>query len=96
LRREIQEELGVNSFDILELVDYDIWYVKKDKHRQGVCALLFLIDNLDTYNIKLSHEHLQYKWVSLDKLPQEKFFWPGAHRMLTQAFKRYQEIKNKK
>ena len=95
LRREIREELGVNNFDIIDLIDYDIWYVQKNGQQQGICALIFLIDNLNTYHIKLSHEHLRYKWVGLDELPQEKFFWPGAIKMLNIAFQKYQLLKNK-
>ncbi len=93
-RREIKEELGVTNFDIIDLVDYDIWYSQYNE-QQGVCALIFLIDNLNTYNIKLSHEHLQYKWVDLTELPQEKFLWPRAIKMLTHGYKRYLQFKNK-
>jgi 8-oxo-dGTP pyrophosphatase MutT (NUDIX family) len=93
-RREILEEIGVKKFDIIDIVDYDIWYVKKEKHTQGVCALLFLIDNLDTYDINLSSEHINYKWVAEAELGNDKYFWPGATRMIKNGFKKYNQFKN--
>ncbi len=94
-RREIKEELGVKNFDIIDLVDYDIWYVQKNGQQQGICVLIFLIDNLNTYDIKLSHEHLQYKWVGLNELSQKKFFWPRAIKMLIHGYQKYLQLKNK-
>ena len=92
-RREIKEELGIDSFDIVDLVAYDIWMGYKGP--QGVCALIFLIDNPNTYDIKLSEEHISYKWISEDEI-KEEFFWPGATKMLKKGFQRYRELKNKK
>ncbi|NMC51694.1 NUDIX hydrolase [Candidatus Kuenenbacteria bacterium] len=89
-RREIKEELGVEDFRIIDLVAHDIWCASEGN--TPVCALIFLIDNLDTYNFQLSHEHAQYKWVSEEEIKDE-FLWPGAIKMLKKAFARYRELK---
>jgi|SRR3989339_267020 len=89
-RREIKEELGVDNFDIIDLVAHDIWYAGEVK--QSVCALVFLIDNLNTYDIKTSPEHINYKWLNEDEIKDE-FLWPGAVKMLRKAFTRNKEIK---
>ena len=95
-RREIKEELDVSNFDIIDIIDYDIWYVNKSGNKQGVCALFFLIDNLNTYNIKLSFEHKNFKWISMNELGDDKFFWPGAVKILRKGFHRFNELNNKK
>lgn len=89
-RREMDEELGVKDFKIIDLVAYDIWCASEKKI--PVCALIFLIDALDTYDIKLSDEHINYKWIAEDEITDE-FLWPGATRMLKRAFARYKELK---
>lgn len=92
LRREIREELGVTNFDIVELVAYDIW---KNAAGDPVCALVFYIDNLNTYDVKLSHEHKAYKWIAEDEI-RDEFLWPGAVKMLKKGFKRYKAIRDGK
>ncbi|MFH1890571.1 MAG: NUDIX hydrolase [Candidatus Kuenenbacteria bacterium] len=91
-RREIKEELGVSDFDIIDLVAHDIW---KNAVGDPVCALIYLVDNLDTYDIKLSHEHKAYKWIKEDEIKDE-YLWPGATKMLKKGFKKYSELKNAK
>lgn len=78
-RREIREELGFTHFDILGLVDHDIWLSTHVKRM--VCGIARLIEN-DDEEIKLSHEHSQYKWVKAEELKNYNFTWPRAAEML--------------
>jgi len=72
------------------LVACDIWYA--GVHRHPVCALVFLIDNLNTYEFHLSPEHINYKWINKNEIKDE-FLWPGAIKMLQKAFARHEELK---
>ena len=55
-RREIKEELGVNNFKILGMVDFETWRAKSGF---AVCAAAYLIESED--KIKLSDEHTRVK-----------------------------------
>jgi len=87
--RELKEEIGVSSFDIIDLVAHDIWM---NAVGNPVCALLYLTDNFNTYDIKLSEEHKAYKWIKESEIGEYDFLWPGAQKMLKKGFKRYREI----
>ena len=89
-RREIKEELGLSNFEILGVVDYDIWYW--GDHR-SVCGIVNLIKN-DFDEISISPEHVQYKWVTREELGDYNFVWPTAVRLLESGFK-YNDLLNK-
>lgn len=82
-KRELKEELGLDNFEDLGIIDYDLWYYSENK---GVaCAIAHLIKN-DTDEIKLSDEHLQYKWITEDEIDKYDALWPQYHRFLKKAF----------
>jgi len=83
LRREIREELGISTFDIVSVVDYDIWHTSSGV---PVCAVVNLIENYDTDEIRLSHEHIQMKWVKREELEKYDFVWPKAKQMIERGF----------
>ncbi|HOZ36988.1 MAG TPA: NUDIX domain-containing protein [bacterium] len=89
-RREMKEELNIDDFKIIDLVAYDIWYAGSNKN--PVCALVFLIEDLNTYDFQLSDEHLNYKWVKENEIKDE-FLWPGAVKILKKAFARHKALK---
>jgi len=60
-RREIKEEINLDVFENLGVVDYDIWYTAKENI--PVCAIASLIKN-NKDDIILSPEHLKFGWVS--------------------------------
>lgn len=92
LARELKEEINIGNFKNLGLVSYDIWYPNDDIER-GVCALVFLIENNDA-EIKLSTEHLGYRWISESEVEDINFFWSSAIRMIESGFERYKSIHN--
>jgi len=89
-KREIKEELGLDNFEILGIVDYDIWYTS-DKNIP-VCGIASLIKN-EKDEITLSDEHLKYKWITENEIDDYNFLWPNAKRMLKKGFERYKYLK---
>jgi 8-oxo-dGTP diphosphatase len=67
LRRELDEEVGVDFNEIPELINaQDIFVPTKDLH---VVRLTYLVD-METPAITLSDEHLDYKWLSIEDVLQ--------------------------
>jgi 8-oxo-dGTP pyrophosphatase MutT (NUDIX family) len=89
LCREIEEELGLDFFEILGVVDYDIWYHKETNI--SFCATVHLIKN-DSDKIILSDESLQYKWIFEDEVDDYRYFWDCSPRFIRNAFKLHRYI----
>lgn len=86
LKREMKEELGLDNFEILGVVDYDVWYWYDRDIKRPTCATVHLIKN-NNDEITLSEESLQYKWISEDEIEKYKFFWDVAPRFIQNSFK---------
>lgn len=84
LRREIKEELGLDDFEILGVVDYDVWHHKGDG--TPFCATVHLIKN-DFDKIILSDESLQYKWITENEIDNYKYFWEASPRFIKNGFR---------
>ena len=70
LRKEVQEELGIDNIDMLEHFDTGISNLRIPLDNETVSLLLIVYkckihDN--SSHLKLSLEHLEYKWVSIDE-----------------------------
>jgi len=91
LKRELKEELGIDSYDYLGVVDYEIWYHGPDNY--PVCGIVSLINN-QTDKIKMSSEHLQMKWVTEKEIDSYDFLWPAGLRMAKKGFDKYNSLKN--
>ncbi|MBI2542673.1 MAG: NUDIX hydrolase [Candidatus Aenigmarchaeota archaeon] len=70
LRKEINEELGVDNIKIVEHFDTSISNIKipLDDETVGLILIVYkckLPDN--NVDLKLSFEHLEYKWASVDE-----------------------------
>ncbi|MDP2736244.1 MAG: NUDIX domain-containing protein [bacterium] len=83
--REIKEELDINNFKILGVVDYEAWYTHSGF---AVCGIAKLIETEG--EIKLSDEHTSLKWIKEDEIDQYTFVWPAMNRMIKNGFKRLQ------
>ncbi|HRY82797.1 MAG TPA: NUDIX domain-containing protein [Candidatus Moranbacteria bacterium] len=86
-RREIFEEIGLKEFEILGIVDFEVWE-RKDKF--PVSGIVRLIKN-ENDKIKISSENIQLKWVAENELDDYDFVWPNAKRMLVNGF-RFKEL----
>jgi ADP-ribose pyrophosphatase YjhB (NUDIX family) len=85
-RREMKEEVGMNAFEVISLVDADVW---KTKSGRWVTILAYLIDSQHG-DIQLSHEHSEYGFFTLEEALALEFNWTHAHRMIRKAFDAYQ------
>jgi 8-oxo-dGTP pyrophosphatase MutT (NUDIX family) len=70
-RRELKEELGLEDFKIKKLVDITSWLTKKSE--QNIYALTFLVEARDFKEPKLSAEHVEYAWVTLENIDSYDF-----------------------
>ncbi|MDO8529762.1 MAG: NUDIX domain-containing protein [bacterium] len=84
LRREIKEEIGLNEFDILGIVDYDIFY-NKDANA-AFCVTVHLIKN-DLDEIILSDESLQYKWITETEIGDYNYYRGFYSELIKKSFK---------
>jgi len=70
LRKEVQEELGIDNIEILGHFDTHISNLKIPLENETVSLLMVVYKcKLRDYNNKfnLSFEHLEYKWASVDE-----------------------------
>ena len=74
-RREIKEELNLSCFEIVDIVDLDIWYTPNGR---AVSAPAFLIQN-DSDKIVLSNEHTSMEWVTEDRLDRKSTRLNSSH-----------------
>lgn len=82
-KRELNEEIGLDNFENLGVVDYDIAYTIKDN--KPVCAIGNLIKN-DSDEITLDSENIEFRWVTLEESKEYDFVWLNAQRMIEKAF----------
>jgi len=89
-RREVKEELGFDEFKIISAVDYHILY----DARSGIpyCTTANLIEN-ENDEIKLSDEHLEYKWIKEEEIDKYNFIYPEDNRLFKKAFEYYRLLK---
>lgn len=62
LKRELHEELGLKEFQMGELLHV---YERTDYKKEGISLMLiFYKVDADDFEITLSEEHTEYKWIS--------------------------------
>lgn len=83
LQREVKEELGIDNFEEVGIVDYEAWYTKVSK--KAVCSVVVLIKNNES-EIILSEEHQDFKWISADEVDELKYSSPNMARMIKKGF----------
>ena len=89
-KREIKEEIDMDTFRIHKLINYDIFYTKRNK---PFCAIIQYIENNES-PIKLSDEHLNFKWVNENEVKNYSFVWEHIPDAIEKGFEYYREIKN--
>ncbi|MDO8668309.1 MAG: NUDIX domain-containing protein [bacterium] len=87
-RREIEEELEIKKFKIIDTIDYETWHTNSGF---ALCGVANLIETEE--KIQLSDEHTSLKWIKEDEIDQYEFVWPSMGRMIKNGFRR---DKNKK
>lgn len=85
LRREVEEELGITDFSIERILEFDNWEHKGVPH----CGVFFLGKIRNSKKIKLSHEHIDYKWIKNEEETKELEFWvPELRARIIKHFKK--------
>jgi 8-oxo-dGTP diphosphatase len=64
LRRELNEELSWKNVEIINLVDS--WSFTSESTKKHFIVLIYLC-KFSGENVKKSNEHIEYKWVLIDK-----------------------------
>ena len=65
--REISEETGNKNFKIIKRLISDYIYFPKRGTRTIVKKVVFFLVKFQTPDVKLSSEHINWKWVSFEK-----------------------------
>ncbi len=84
-RRELKEEIGLDKFEVGELLDTAIWYAGVKK--TPVCSVTRFIST-DQEEVMLSDEHASYKWITEDEIEDYHFIWPHAAEILKKGFEK--------
>jgi len=92
LRRELEEELGARTIEILDLVHYDVWY---RPNKVNILLIGHLISSPQK-DFTLSKEHLSMAWVAQDELSKYEFFTPILQTMIQKGFEFLKTQKNEK
>jgi len=87
--REIKEEINIDEFKIHHLINYDIFYTKKNK---PFCTIIQYIENNES-PIRLSEEHIDFKWVGEDEVKNYSFVWEHIPEAVEKGFEYYRGLK---
>jgi 8-oxo-dGTP pyrophosphatase MutT (NUDIX family) len=67
LRRETEEETGIADLEVGKVIHVDEWFAKPEGELKHIVAIFFLCKT-GTSEIRLSDEHNDFAWVSVDDL----------------------------
>jgi mutator protein MutT len=80
LRREVREETGINDLEISSVLMVDNF----EWESQQLYSIYFLCRTRTTA-VRLSHEHVEYRWLDRDDDLQEISFWHHNLRALAEG-----------
>lgn len=89
-KREIKEEIGLDKFEIIDTVDYDVW---KTENGEFVCNFFLIIKN-DNDEIKLSNEHSSFAWISENEIDNYHFVREEMKGIIKKGFYENSTINN--
>lgn len=84
LRRELKEELDIKNVQIEKLLDV----FERFDYKKGIGLMLLVYKvSADTKNMKISPEHIGFRWIDkkefLDLSKDKKSFHPGIEKSLS-------------
>lgn len=89
LRREVGEETSISDFSIEDILQVDNWE-HKGLHQYGV---FFLGKTKKENKIKLSNEHINYKWVkSIEEIKDLDFWSTELKKRILDGFEKIQKL----
>lgn len=68
LKRELKEELGYNDISVGDIIDVFTFRTKFKTTNYQWVALVYKCSSKNNEDIKLSDEHIDYKWCSLSEI----------------------------
>ena len=83
-RRETEEETGIKSIDIVEGFKEPIKYYFRVKKRTILKKVIFYLAETDVKKIKLSEEHIGFKWL-VYKEAKKQLTFKNAKKILEKA-----------
>tara|TARA_Y100000294_G_scaffold176772_1_gene200155 strand:+ start:3840 stop:4247 length:408 start_codon:yes stop_codon:yes gene_type:complete len=86
LKREVEEETGIKDIEILESFKEHIHYFFRFKKELISKNVVFYLAKTKTKQIKLSSEHIGFKWLPYDKAVEKSTF-KNAKNILENANK---------
>ncbi len=93
-RRELKEELNLDKFEKLGLVDYLIFYENSsgEKFPDPVCLIVTLIESDQVVNICDLTEHVSMAWVTEGEIDNYKYVVSGLDKIIKKAFVIYNSL----
>lgn len=89
LRREAAEETGISEFSVEGVLQVDNWE-HKGLHQYGV---FFYGKTSKENKIRLSEEHINYKWVkSIEEIKNLEFWAPELQDRILNGFEKIQKL----
>ena len=82
--RELKEETGLVSAHFVEGFREEISYFYTRQGRTVHKEVIFFLIETDDRNVKLSYEHIGYRWLSYEKA-MEKLTFANAKKVLAKA-----------
>jgi 8-oxo-dGTP diphosphatase len=67
LRREIEEETSITDLEIGKVIHVDEWFAKPEGELKHIVALFYLCE-VKSDTVRLSEEHQEYAWVTVNDL----------------------------
>ena len=92
VKREVREETGLEDIEIIEGFKEDIQYFFKFKGQTIFKIVTFYLARTKTRDVKISFEHIDYKWLPYEKALEQLTF-KNAKDILRKA---QQLLENKK
>lgn len=87
--RELKEELGVTTFEIVGLVDFDTWYNGDNIARAAIVRYI----KTNSEHIVLSGEHSNFYWITEEEVANFEFAWPHAKQIIKKGFAFHRNLK---
>jgi len=84
--RELKEETGIETADILQDFEAKIEYFFRVKKELYFKEVIFLLAQVTTQKIALSHEHQAYEWLDYEKA-YERLTYQNSKDVLKYAHK---------
>jgi 8-oxo-dGTP diphosphatase len=80
LRREVEQETGINDFTIKEISNVDI------NDEKDTYIVVFICEIESVPEIKLSYEHQKYEWLDLKEIDKYEFWHEKIKQRILTSF----------